>query len=306
MYDIDIHLSERDAKDSKLILKNKLTHDIINELKNQIISFTENPNWFINFTEINHVGLNARILNLLKTSIVDFKKIVSGVIKNDQKHSKLMYETLALSACEFSDMAVQHFVLHRGKLASTSIYRMRSELSKRALEAFHQVDAKSIIEFGCGEGLLLYCVLLLDENFLRERAWFGFDFSLVRSVRAKILFENLNMTKGKRITIYNGDGKRVLHKDKEFDVATCCAVIEQLKYEKHEFLREMGRVARYSIIQEPLYTRQTTRGKIHFKRNDYVELHVKDIERIGKIIDIKHYDLNDPTYAFSTVVVENY
>mgnify|MGYP000120551461 CR=1 FL=1 len=105
---------------------------------------------------------------------------------------------------------------------------------------------------------------------------------------------------------YNGDGKNVIHQDKEFDVAICCTVIEQLKYEKHEFLREMGRVARYSIIQEPLYTQQNIRGKIHFKRNDYVELHVKDIEKIGKIIYFKHNDLNDPTYALSTVVVENY
>tara|TARA_B100000963_G_C22605931_1_gene662484 strand:+ start:433 stop:1353 length:921 start_codon:yes stop_codon:yes gene_type:complete len=306
MFDIDIHLSEEDARNSKLILNKKLNIEDIHQIKNQIIQFTEDPTWFVSSNKISRVGLFTRLKNILKNVIQDSKKIASGKIKNDQTHSKELYETLALSACEFSDMANQHFVLNQGKLASTSVYRMRSEFSKRAIEAIHQVDAKSIIEFGCGEGLLLYCILILDEKFLDQREWVGFDFSLVRAVRAKILFETLNKTKNERIMIYNGDGKNVIHQDKEFDVATCCMVIEQLKYDKHEFLREMGRVAKYSIIQEPLYLHQTKRGRIHFKRHDYVELDLKDIEKIGKIVDVKHYDLNDPTYALSTLIVENY
>ena len=306
MFDIDIHLSEEDTRNSKLILNKKLNSAEIDQIKNQIIQFTEDPTWFISSNEISRAGLSLRFKNLLKNAIQDCKKIASGRIKNNQIHSKEYYETLALSASEFSVMSDQHFVLHHGKLASTSVYRMRSEFSKRAIEAIHQVDAKSIIEFGCGEGLLLYCILILDENFLDQREWVGFDFSLVRSVRAKILFETLNMTKNKSIKIYNGDGKNVIHQDKEFDVAICCTVIEQLKYEKHEFLREMGRVAKYSIIQEPLYKHQSKRGRIHFKRHDYVELDLKDIEKIGKIVDVKHNDLNDPTYSLSTVVVENY
>lgn len=306
MFDIDIHLSEEDAKNSKLILNEKLNSADIYKIKNQIIQFAEDPTWFIYSNEISRAGLSIRFKNLLKNAFQDCKKIALGRIKNNQIHSKELYETLALSASEFSDMADQHFVLHQGKLASTSVYRMRSEFSKRAIEAIHQVDAKSIIEFGCGEGLLLYCILILDENFLDQREWVGFDFSLVRSVRAKILFETLHKTKNKPIKIYNGDGKNVIHQDKEFDAATCCAVIEQLKYEKHEFLREMGRVAKYSIIQEPLYKHQSKRGRVHFKRHDYVELDLKDIEKIGRIVNVKHNDLNDPTYSLCTVVVENY
>ena len=283
-----------------------LTNEDISELKDQIIGLTENPNWFTNFMEINHVKLSKRILNLLKTVIVDFKKISSGVVKNDQKYSKEFYENLAISESQFTHMATQHFVLYNERLSTTSIYKKRSELSKHALEFINQVEAKSILEFGCGEGHLLYCIMLLEKSFLDQKSWVGFDFSLIRSVRAKILFENLSLTKNKNVTIYNGDGKNVIHNDKEFDVAICCAVIEQLKYQKQEFLNEMGRVAKYSIIQEPLYTQQNRRGKIHFKKNDYVNLEIKDIEKIGKVIDVKHHSLNDPTYALSTILVENY
>ena len=242
----------------------------------------------------------------LARNILDLRNLMLTSIPNPQKHSKEMYEKLALGQSELADLEMSHIVFDQKNFAKTSIFAMRRELASRTLNLMDEVTPKSIIEFGCGEGLILFHTMLIRRDFLRDKSWTGFDYSIARSIRAKILFELFHLTRNESVFIYNGDGKKVVHHDKEFDVATCCAVIEQLKYKKDEFLQEMGRVAKYTIIQEPLYSQQTIRGKLHFRRNDYVHLSISDLEKIGKILDIKHYDLNDPTYALSTILIENY
>lgn len=304
---IDIKLSENDKKDSENILSKYFSSSKKEEIYTELERLIEVVQPMEDTCKISYISKFDFFQNwFLKRNIIDLRNIMFGTILNKQEHSKDLYEQLALNESELANLDLSAIVLNRKKLARTSIFTMRRELARRTLDLIDQISPKSIIEFGCGEGLVLLNIMLMRENFLKNKSWTGFDYSIARSIRAKVLFELFHLTKDEKVFIYNGDGKKVLHQDKEFDVATCCAVIEQLKYEKHEFLSEMGRVAKYSIIQEPLYSQQTCRGKIHFRRNDYVHLKISDIEKVGEILDIKHYDLNDPTYALSTILVKNY
>ena len=304
---IEINLTDQDRRDSEEILRKYVTPSKEKDIYEELERLTEYVQRLQEHCDVQKLAPLDWFKNwFLKRNIIDLRNMMFTSVANSQSHSKEYYEQLALGGSEFANLHLRQIVLDRKKLARTSIFTMRRELASRTLNLMEEVSPKSIIEFGCGEGLILFNIMLMREDFLRDKSWTGFDYSLARSIRAKILFELFHLTKDKRVFIYNGDGKKVVHQDKEFDVATCCAVMEQLKYDKGQFLREMGRVAKYSIIQEPLYSRQTTRGKLHFRRYDYVQLTISDIEKIGKVLDVKHYDLNDPTYALSTVLVENF
>ena len=140
---------------------------------------------------------------------------------------------------------------------------------------YNQVNPKSVLEVGCGEGALASYLL---KNASRPEAMEICDLSLDRVPDDLDLF----------ITRREASIYELPYQDKSFDLVVCCEVLEHLEYPE-KGLAELSRVAENHVIlstpREPLwrvlnmvrarYLKDlgNTPGHIqHFSRNDLVQL----------------------------------
>jgi SAM-dependent methyltransferase len=246
------------------------------------------------------------IIFYIKRYILNIKIFFSKKEKNDAENSKNIYENIALEAFQLDKSKNKIISILNGKPVYSSLWNRRIEAAKDFMKKINEINAKKILEIGCGEGIVLFTALQINQNFLDGKSWKGFDFSVAAAINCKTLFENYQLTKKSDIEIYNGDATNIHYDDKAFDVTVCNSVLDQIKYEKLNALSEMMRVAKYSIIREPIISRQSISGRIHFKKNDYCLLEVEDIEKFGEIISIEDCPLGDPTYLHSLILTKNY
>ena len=246
------------------------------------------------------------ILWVIKRLILDVTNYFAPRQKLVASDSKELYENFAIKNYQFDTSNRKIVSLIDGTPYYTTLWDRRVEAAQDFMEAILKIEAKSILEVGCGEGVVLFTILQLQKDFLKNKKWVGFDFSIATAMNCKALFENFELTRDEDLKIYNGDATSIHYEDKLFDVSICNSVLDQIKYEKHLALSEMTRVAKYSIIREPLYREQTFSGKTHFKRQDYCRLDLEDLKKFGKVLSVKHCDLGDPTYLHSVILLENY
>tara|TARA_B110000008_G_C16938350_1_gene551488 strand:- start:689 stop:1603 length:915 start_codon:yes stop_codon:yes gene_type:complete len=242
----------------------------------------------------------------IKRYILDIINFFSLNDKNDAKHSKELYENIAMESFQLDKSKNKIISIFNGKPLYASLWNRRVDAARDFMDKINEIDAKTILEVGCGEGIVLFTALQIDHNFLDDKSWKGFDLSVASALNCKALFENCDLSKECDIDIYNGDATNIHFNDKTYDVTVCNSVLDQIKYKKLDALSEMMRVAKYSIIREPIINRQSRSGKIHFRKNDYCLLQVEDIERFGEILSIENCPLGDPTYMHSIILTENY
>lgn len=248
----------------------------------------------------------SKIIWYLKRTVFDIKNIIFTPSKNLASSSKSMYENLSANNYEIREYNRDIVALYDGVPVFTNFWNHRVRVGEDFIKVFNELQPKSILEVGCGEGLTLFSILSLNKNFFQKGvSWTGFDFSIIRALKAFHLFDNHPNTKGGNIHIYNGDATNIHHKSKSFDVTISNCVLEQIKYKKHEALKEMSRVSKYMVLREPLYKEQSFRGKLHFRYNDYIKLTLKNIEKYGEIMSIEVNRLSDPTYRYVTIIIKN-
>jgi len=235
-----------------------------------------------------------------------FSNILSLPIKNLPHVSKRRYEELSKLMPEISLDLRPILQLRSSQPILTTIWNQHFDVARSFKAAFDKIKTVNILEFGVGEGIVPFSMALLFPDYFSKLKWTGFDFAFNRVLRADRLFRNHSSTKSlKNYSFYNGDAKNVIHEDKSFDVAISHCVLEQIKMGKKQALNEMARVAKYVVVREPIYEHQTIFGKAHFRKNDYVLLHMSDFENIGDIVYTEKHTFASPTYAYTTIIVES-
>ncbi len=94
------------------------------------------------------------------------------------------------------------------------------------IAALKSLNAKKVIDIGCGEGKLLE--LLLKDKFFEQIAGTDVSYSILERAKDKLRLDRLPETQKKRITLFQGS---LTYRDKRFsryDAATVIEVIEHL------------------------------------------------------------------------------
>lgn len=304
---IDIHLKEIYEKNSE-----KIIEDFFD--KNKMLKMSHymqnKSNDFPNLKLLCYKKKLRKVdkyIWFIKRFILDFINFfLQNQFKLNAKLSKDIHENLAIQNYQLNTSSRKIIALDNGNLIHTSLWNHRVHAAKDFIKILKEIDANSILEVGCGQGIMLFTMLQLESGFLNKRKWVGFDFSVASALTCKSLFKNYNPTKDKNIEIYNGDATSIHFKNKSFDVTICNSVLDQIKYEKLKAISEMTRVSKYSVIREPLFKKQSFSGKLHFKRNDYCQLDLEDFKDFGEILSVEHSDLTDPVYAHSLILLKNF
>ena len=219
--------------------------------------------------------------------------------------SKNMYEKLSLRQREINFSLKPIVQLRNDNPILTTDWVAVFDRTDAIRRAINKIGAINILECGVGEGALPFSYCLKFPQEFSNLNWCAFDFSIFRVLNARSLFKNHFATrKNDNTYFYNGDAKNLIHEDKTFHAAISCLVMEQIKYGKMEALFEMARVAEYVILCEPLFEYQSIFAKAHFRKNDYVNLYIKDLQQIGEIILIEKHSLKDPTYEWTTIIIK--
>jgi len=304
---INIHLKEEFKKMSEKIIEDFFDEEKMHEMSDYMRKTSNNfPNLELLCYEKKLPKVDTCIW-FVKRCILDFINFfLQKQFKLNAKASKDIHEKLSIQNYQLNTSSREIISLINGIPYHTSLWNSKVDTAKDFIKILKEIDAKSILEVGCGEGIILFTMLQLESEFLNERKWVGFDFSVAAALNCKSLFKNYNLTKDKDIKIYNGDVTGIHFKNKSFDVTICNSVLDQIKYEKLQAISEMTRVSKYTIIREPLFENQNFSGKLHFKRHDYCQLKLNDFKDFGQILSVKHSDLTDPTYAHSLIVLKNF
>lgn len=305
---IKIHLREEYEFESKRMIAEYYNQSKVEEITAYMKNVSDN------FPDIETLCCEKKVPKLsvfiwyLKRFILDFYNLISMRKKAvlTPSVSKATYEDIATTNFQLDKSASEIVSLINGKLYYTTLWDRRIAAARDFMNEIEKLEASSILEVGCGEGIVLFTMLQLEKDFLNNRNWIGFDFSVATALNCKILFENMRLSKDVNIDIYNGDATAIHFEHKKFDVAICNSVLDQIKYDKLTALSEMARVSRYMIIREPLFERQTVSGKLHFMKNDYCQLSLDDLKKFGSIVSLKHCELADPTYSHSLIVLKTF
>jgi len=177
----------------------------------------------------------------------------------------------------------------------------RRGISRAVYDAVSLVDAHTVLEVGCGEGVNLGLLSRLYPGPFRERTWLGFDYSATRTRRAIALMTgHLRLD---NVFVWNGDAKYTGLKPDVVDLCFTCHVMEQMPYYWRSALTEMRRISRFVLLAEPFYEHKSLVGKMHSKANDYFKASVAEVCGMGfKLLTVAPLTVQD-RFNETTVVL---
>lgn len=175
-------------------------------------------------TQTGNKGLLSNLQNLS-----DFRMHVADILCTDFATIDHTHETLELmrNACAGDEQKIANIDSLESKIAYTLKHRPRlhSEILASAIAVMRLVGAKSVIDIGCGEGLLLRA--LLKEDYIKRIV--GIDCDEQHLDLARTILTTARMTKpGTPEPQLANDLKGELDLE-GFDVATVIEVIEHIE-----------------------------------------------------------------------------
>jgi len=135
-------------------------------------------------------------------------------------------------------------------------------------EAIAFVGAKSVIEFGCGDGLNLG---LIKSKVLIQ----GFDLVPERVARARANLADLGVS----AEVWTGDATK--SQGRVADLAYSVHAIEQIQDGWLEAIRQMRDAAPNVLLIEPFYERKDLHGKLHTRANGNFRGTIRQVEELG-------------------------
>lgn len=237
-----------------------------------------------------------------------FLNFTSSKKNNTSDRSKKIYEELAKNNFEIDFDLSPVINCRNGIPKLTSKWKLWLERSKQIKNTIDSLkNINKVLEVGCGEGCIPVSLALQFPEFFKKLNYVGFDFSYHRVLNAKTLFSKpINSINFSNTLFYNGDGKNICHEDKSFDIVYTSCVLEQIKYGKKEVLKELFRVGKYVLLNEPIIDFQNIYSKQHIKRQDYISLKISDLKKYGKIISMKKPNIHDPNYVDAFVLLKSF
>jgi uncharacterized protein YbaR (Trm112 family) len=205
-------------------------------------------------------------------------KNVSRYLRNKKGESENSIETILYSY----DLQGGNDYLRRN---DSLIGLNNKKMSERISRAISELGAKSFLEAGTGEGLILG---LLDSNKIKNRPEiFGFDLSLSRLLFAQ---KYLTEKKRKKGNLFCANMVNIPLPDNSVDIVCTVMSMEPNHGREKQILSELFRVARrYLILIEPTYELGSKQTKKHIIQHGYVRDLPKHIAKLGYRIITHEY-----------------
>ena len=200
-------------------------------------------------------------------------------------------------------------ILYSYDLQSGSDYARRKEkliaknnknMVKKISEYVSKLGAKSFLEAGTGEGLILG---LLDAKKMKNTpTLYGLDLSLSRLLFAKKYFKESR----KKVQVFSGNMMEMPFSDNAIDIVTTVMSMEPNHGREKEILTELFRVARrYVILVEPTYELGSIKTKKHIIEHGYVRGLPKHIQQLGfKILYHEYLGFSHPNNENAIIIAE--
>jgi protein-L-isoaspartate O-methyltransferase len=227
-----------------------------------------------------------------------------NTVRRSQDYVKEEYEGLTTEQPTKWDTLDTPAVLRRsGKLVLSSLMSLRQQTSGIIMDALEAVQAKSVMEYGCGEGINIAICSQLHKETFPDLTWHGFEYSQGGTSRAQALVEALGLS---NVSVWNGDGTDTQLEDNFVDLAYSAHVLEQMPDHWDKMVSEMKRTARFVLLIEPFYENKSLAGKTHSRANNYFRAKLSDLTDMGMdIMNVYCPDLQDPFNASTVVLLKS-
>jgi hypothetical protein len=158
-----------------------------------------------------------------------------------------------------------------------SLGDMRKVYASIVDEAIAIVGAKSILEFGCGDGL--------NIGLLRAKVSIkGFDLVPERVERARAYLASKNIP----AELWVGDATQP--QGHPVDLAYSVHAIEQMQDGWLQAFSQMRDAAPNVLVIEPFYERKSMHGKLHTRANGYFRGTIRQVEALGLKV-VREFDV---------------
>ena len=200
-------------------------------------------------------------------------------------------------------------ILYSYDLQSGNDYSRRKEkliaknnknMAKKISEYVSELGAKSFLEAGTGEGLILG---LLDSKKIKNTpALYGLDLSLSRLLFAKKYLKESR----KKTQIFSGNMMEMPFSDNAIDIVTTVMSMEPNHGREKDILKELFRVARrYVILIEPTYELGSIKTKKHIIEHGYVRGLPRHIQQLGfKVVHHEYLGFSHPNNENAIIIAE--
>lgn len=145
-------------------------------------------------------------------------------------------------------------------------------------QAIAHSGAASVLEVGCGEGINVALMAESERDTFSKAAWHAFDYSHERAGRAKRLHDSLRLG----VHTWQDDAETF---SQQVDLIYTVHVLEQMPQGWRKALYNFRENAWWYLMIEPVYERKSLRGKLHSTSLDYFRASIREIERMGFMLE---------------------
>lgn len=201
-------------------------------------------------------------------------------------------------------------ILYSYDLQGGNDYRRRNDsfvatnnrkIAKKISETVSKLGAKSFLEAGCGDGLILG--LLNPDKIENKPEICGFDLSLSRLLFAQKYLIRQKMKSG---NLFCANMMNIPLPDNSIDIVCTVMSMEPNHGLEKEIISDLFRVTRrYLMLIEPTYELGSKQTKKHIIKHGYVRNLPKHITRLGcTIITHEYLGFSQPNNENALIVVE--
>lgn len=166
-----------------------------------------------------------------------------------------------------------------GRWVIVSEYYLRLDISEMIRDAIMRSGARSVLDVGCGEGVNIGFFHKYDPLLFSEIDWKGFDLLSERTNRAEKLLNGFY--EHSNVAIWTGDATAPQVQPDSIDLACSIHVLEQIQTDWELAIQEMRKAAKYVLLIEPFYERQTWAGKLHSLEHGYFRGTIQRVLDLG-------------------------